>query len=56
MCRWGREDDNMRDRLIKLGRWPPQIPDVSLHKGRRYYYKHASHTKAPEVVNCCVHL
>ncbi|KAK9802642.1 hypothetical protein WJX73_010123 [Symbiochloris irregularis] len=46
---WGREDDNMRERLVRLGRWPPQKPDVSMNKGRRFYFKHAPHIKALEV-------
>ena len=49
LCRWGREDDNMRERLMKLGRWPPQKPEVDRKKGRRFYYKHLAHPKAPEV-------
>ncbi|KAK9865177.1 hypothetical protein WJX84_007285 [Apatococcus fuscideae] len=45
---WGREDDNMRLRLIAAGRWPPQRPSLPL-KRRGFYFKHARHDKAPEV-------
>ncbi|KAK9828640.1 hypothetical protein WJX72_001249 [[Myrmecia] bisecta] len=45
---WGREDDNMRIRLQRIGRWPPQQPSVP-KKGRHFYFQHQSHEKAPEV-------
>lgn len=45
---WGREDDNMRLRLMAAQRWPPQQPQVPL-KRRNFYFQHSRHEKAPEV-------
>lgn len=45
---WGREDDNMRLRLMAAQRWPPQQPQVPL-KRRNFYFRHSRHDKAPEV-------
>ena len=45
---WGREDDNMRLRLVTAQRWPPQQPQVPM-KRRNFYFRHARHDKAPEV-------
>lgn len=46
---WGREDDNMRQRLMQAGRWPPQKPPYEKRRGRQFYFKHSAHPKAPEV-------
>lgn len=45
---WGKEDDNMRLRLLKANRWPPQQPAVRHHK-HGYYFVHQPHPKEPEV-------
>ena len=45
---WGREDDNMRLRLMAAQRWPPQQPPVPLQR-RNFYFLHSRHEKAPEV-------
>lgn len=45
---WGREDDNMRERLQRAGMWPPERPPVKLGR-RRQYFEHQRHGKAPEV-------
>ena len=45
---WGREDDNMRERLKRADMWPPDSPSVP-KRGSRYYFRHSVHSKAPEV-------
>ena len=45
---WGREDDNMRERLKRADMWPPDRPSVP-KRGSRYYFRHSVHSKAPEV-------
>ena len=45
---WGREDDNMRERLKRAGMWPPERPSVA-KRSSRYYFRHSVHSKAPEV-------
>ncbi len=46
---WGREDDNMRQRLMLHGMFPPEIPDVPM-RTRRFYFEHQKHQKALEVL------
>ena len=45
---WGREDDNMRERLRAADMWPPERPAVPKRHGR-WYFEHQRHLKAPEV-------
>lgn len=45
---WGREDDNMRERLLAAGLWPPQYPKVP-SKFKGYYFKHQGHKQAEEL-------
>ena len=45
---WGREDDNMRERLRAADMWPPERPAVPMRRGR-WYFEHQRHLKAPEV-------
>lgn len=44
---WGREDDNMRHRLLQHSMFPPELPAVP-KKTRRYYFEHQKHEKALE--------
>lgn len=54
---WGREDDNMRERLRAADMWPPERPAVPARRGR-CYFEHQRHLKAPEVraPRCCCNL
>lgn len=45
---WGREDDNMRERLKRSDMWPPDKPLVP-KRSARYYFRHTQHQKALEV-------
>ena len=45
---WGREDDNMRERLKRSDMWPPDKPSVP-KRSARYYFRHTQHSKALEV-------
>lgn len=45
---WGREDDNMRYRLLQHGMLPPEVPHVP-RKHKRFYFDHQTHGKALEV-------
>lgn len=45
---WGREDDNMRERLKRSDMWPPDKPSVP-KRSARYYFRHTQHRKALEV-------
>ena len=45
---WGREDDNMRERLKRSDMWPPDKPQVP-KRSARYYFRHTQHQKALEV-------
>lgn len=51
---WGREDDNMRFRLMQHGMFPPEVPDVP-KKSKRFYFEHQRHRKALEVLPFVVH-
>eukprot|EP00884_Botryococcus_braunii_P006855 jgi/Botrbrau1/16170/Bobra.0272s0005.2 len=44
---WGGEDDNMRERLKLVGRWPPERPDVP--QDHSLYFVHASHARPSQV-------
>ncbi|KAL0033554.1 hypothetical protein WJX79_003213 [Trebouxia sp. C0005] len=44
---WGREDDNMRQRLLLHGMLPPELPAVP-KRTRRFYFEHQKHKKALE--------
>ncbi|KAL4857077.1 Beta-1 [Chlorella vulgaris] len=49
---WGREDDNLRERLVQAGMWPPQYPISAKRAGRlskRTYFKHQEHQQAAEL-------
>ncbi|EFN53635.1 hypothetical protein CHLNCDRAFT_136335 [Chlorella variabilis] len=49
---WGREDDNLRERLVQAGMWPPQYPIAAKEAGRRSksaYFKHQAHQQASEL-------
>ncbi len=48
---WGKEDDNMRLRLLRANMWPPEHPKVKHHK-KGYYFMHQPHPKEPEVCVC----
>ena len=45
---WGKEDDNMRERLNAKGLWPPQRPTIA-DGGRSPYWQHVTHRRAGEV-------
>lgn len=45
---WGREDDNMRERLKRSDMWPPDKPSVP-KRSARFYFRHTQHRKALEV-------
>lgn len=44
---WGREDDNMRQRLMLHGMFPPEQPAVP-KRTRHFYFEHQKHQKALE--------
>ncbi len=46
---WGREDDNMRQRLMLQGMFPPELPAVPT-RTRHFYFEHQRHQKALEVL------
>ena len=46
---WGREDDNMRQRLMLQAMFPPELPAVPT-RTRRFYFEHQKHEKALEVL------
>ena len=46
---WGREDDNMRQRLMLHGMFPPERPAVP-KRTRHFYFEHQKHQKALEVL------
>ena len=45
---WGREDDNMRYRLLQHNMFPPELPSVP-KRSRHFYFEHRPHEKALEV-------
>ena len=51
---WGREDDNMRYRLIQQDMLPPEVPEVP-KRSRRFFYEHQKHIKALEVCLTLIH-
>ncbi len=51
---WGREDDNMRQRLLLHGMFPPERPAVPT-RTRRFYFEHQKHQKALEVLLYMAH-
>ena len=47
---WGREDDNMRYRLLQHGMFPPELPNITTSWSSRHrYFEHQRHSKALEV-------
>lgn len=50
---WGREDDNLRERLVRAGMWPPEypegVPHVATHSSKRAHFTHQKHAQAAEL-------
>lgn len=46
---WGREDDNLRDRLTIAGMWPCVTPNVTRTRRRDVYFEHQRHRQATEL-------
>lgn len=50
---WGREDDNLRERLVSAGMWPPEhpegIPETASRASKKAYFYHQKHPQAAEL-------
>lgn len=50
---WGREDDNLRERLVAAGMWPPEypegIPQTASRASKKAYFFHQKHAQATEL-------
>ncbi|KAL4420361.1 hypothetical protein ABPG77_006168 [Micractinium sp. CCAP 211/92] len=50
---WGREDDNLRERLVAAGMWPPEypagIPREASRTSKKAYFYHQKHQQATEL-------